>query len=79
MGYTVFVVYTPYYPVMHVAYLSNWIPIVEGSGTKSLAYNLQACSSGTGDYVSATDQATLNSALLTFLKKAQTSVITFTK
>ena len=79
LGYTVFVVYTPYYPVMHVAYLSNWIPIVEGSGTASLSYNLQACSSGAGDYVSATDQTTLNSALLTFLKKAQTSVITFTK
>lgn len=79
MGYTVFVVYTPYYPLMHVAYLSNWIPLVESTAANSLAYNLQACSSGPGDYVSATDQATLNSALLTFLDKAQTSVITFTR
>ena len=79
LGYTVFVVYTPYYPLMHVAYLSSWIPIVEGSGPASLAYNLQACSSGPGDYVSATDQASLSAALLNFLKQAETSVITFTR
>ncbi len=79
LGYTVFVVYTPYYPLMHVSYLSSWTSIVEGSGTNSLSYNLQACSSGPGDYVSATDQASLSAALLNFLKQAETSVITFTR
>ena len=33
MGYAVYVIYTPYYPVMHIAYFqSNWAAIVEGHG-----------------------------------------------
>jgi Flp pilus assembly protein TadG len=79
MGYTVYVVYTPYYPVMHEWYLQNAVSIVEGSGAASITYNLQACASATGDYISAADQTTLNAALLTFLKNALSAPVSFTK
>jgi Flp pilus assembly protein TadG len=88
MGYTVYVAYTPYYPLMHQAYLNSvshpnypapMIPIVEGSGTDSIAYSLQACSSGTGDYVAATSQSELITALQGFLEKALTEPVVFTR
>ncbi len=71
LGYTVYVVYTPYYPVMHTAYLANdWSVIVSGTGTTSISYNLQQCASSASDYISATNQTTLNAALQTFLRAA---------
>jgi len=79
MGYTVYVVYTPYFPVMHVWYLMNAVSIVEGSGSNSIAYNLQACASSAGDYISASNQTSLNNALQTFLKNALASPAIFTK
>jgi hypothetical protein len=57
LGYLVYVLYTPYYPVVHYAYLApsqnpnlkgeNWQDITQGSGdpTLTIAYNLQHCSS----------------------------------
>ena len=79
MGYTVYVVYTPYYPIMHVWYLTNAVSIVEGTGTNSIAYNLQACASASGDYISAADQTSLNNALVTFLKNALSAPASFTR
>jgi hypothetical protein len=76
MGYQVYVVYTPYYPVPHNAYVANnWANIVQSIGTSSIPYNLQACSSQSsypsGNYfISAVNQNDLNSALLGFLKQA---------
>ena len=73
IGYTVYVLYTPYYPLMNQFYLGNIMPIVEGSGAGSLSYNLQACSSSTGPsdlstyYIQASNQTELNAALQTFL------------
>jgi len=77
MGYTVYVIYTPYYPLMHEWYLASGIPIAEGSGTNSIAYNLQACASNSNDYIVASDQSSLNSALLAFLTDALDSPATF--
>jgi hypothetical protein len=80
MGYTVYVVYTPYYPVVHTAYLANnWATIVQGTGSTSIAYNLEQCASSSSDYIAATDQTTLNTALLTFLKNALNLPARFTK
>jgi hypothetical protein len=80
MGYTVYVVYTPYYPVVHIAYLmNNWAALVQGTGSTSISYNLQQCASSANDYIAATDQATLNAALLTFLKDALNQPARFTK
>ena len=87
MGYQVYVIYTPYYPVMHTSYLSSWTGIVEGSVTTpgTLAYNLQACSSqsaaSTGGtyYISAQDQPTLTAALASFLKQALNNPARYTQ
>jgi len=77
MGYTVYVIYTPYYPLMHEWYLANGIPIAEGSGENSIAYNLTACASNANDFITATDQTSLDSALLAFLTDALDAPATF--
>jgi Flp pilus assembly protein TadG len=80
MGYTVYVLYTPYYPVVHIAYLiEGWSTIVQGTGTTSISYNLQACASTSADYVAATDQSSINTALLAFLKDALNAPARFTQ
>jgi Flp pilus assembly protein TadG len=79
LGFTVYVVYTPYYPVMHEDYLANYIPVVEGTGTNSIAYNLQACASSSSDYISAANQTALNAALVGFLTNALTAPARFTQ
>jgi Flp pilus assembly protein TadG len=79
MGYTVYVIYTPYYPLMNVTYLSNLISMVEGTGSNSITYNLKACASNANDYVTASDQKTLNSDMLAFLTDALDAPATFTQ
>ncbi len=79
LGFTVYVVYTPYYPVMHEDYLVNFISIVEGTGTSSISYNLQACASSSSDYISATNQTALNAALVGFLANALTAPARYTQ
>ena len=79
MGYTVYVVYTPYYPVMNGYYISNVKGYAEPITTGTLAADLQACASDpVNDYVSATDQTGLNNALQKFLKSALTQPARFT-
>jgi Flp pilus assembly protein TadG len=71
MGYTVYVVYTPYNPIMHMSYLMmDWSVIVSGTGPTSISYNLQQCASSGSDYIAATSQSQLNDALTLFLKSA---------
>ncbi len=71
LGYTVYVIYTPYYPLMLINYFqSQWYTIVEGTGPTSISYNLQQCASSQSDYISATSQTDLNNALALFLKSA---------
>ncbi len=78
-GYTVYVAFTPYYPLMHTYYLDNMIPIVEGAGSTSLSYNLQSCASSSSGYVAASDQTSLNNALLSFLKQSLNGPAIFTQ
>jgi Flp pilus assembly protein TadG len=78
-GYTVYVVYTPYYPVMNGYYYSNIKSLAEPTATGTLASDLEACASDpVNDYVSATDQTGLNNALQKFLKSALTQPARFT-
>ncbi len=79
LGYTVYVIYTPYYPLMHQWYLANAVPIVEGSGTASITYNLTACASNSNDFVMASTQASLTSDLFAFLTDALDAPATFTR
>ena len=79
MGYQVYVVYTPYYPLMLSAYLSSWIPVVEGTSSISISYQLQACASSPSNYISANDGPSLNAAVLNFLKQALIEPISYTK
>lgn len=86
MGYQVYVVYTPYYPVPHQTYLANdWAQYVQSnSASNSIPGNLQACSSQSSDpngiyYVSALDQKSLSNALLAFLQQALKSPARYTE
>jgi Flp pilus assembly protein TadG len=69
-GYTVFVLYTPYYPLMNAFYLQNIAAIAEGSGSTSLTSNLQQCASSSSGYIAATDSVGMSAALKTFLNIA---------
>ena len=85
MGYQVYVVYTPYYPLMLNFYLETMTSYVEGTGTNSISSNLQKCSSSTSAadlntyYLVASDQASLSAALQSFLKTALVSAARYTQ
>ncbi len=86
LGYEVYVVYTPYYPVPHNAYLRyGWWNDVQQNGPGSIPYNLQACSSQSPTdppntyYVSALSQKELKTALLGFLAQALKSPARYTE
>lgn len=70
MGYTVYVVYTPYYPLMNAWYLDTMVNIAEGTSSTSTTYNLQACASSAADYIQASDGPSLQAALQTFLRQS---------
>jgi hypothetical protein len=79
LGYTIYVVYTPYYPVMNGFYVSNIKGYTEPTGTSTVAQNLQACSSDAdNDYVSASDGPGLSAALQKFLVAALREPVKFT-
>jgi Flp pilus assembly protein TadG len=85
MGYQVYVVYTPYYPITHIYYLYYMMGFNESTGSDSVTYNLQQCSSSTGAsdlsnyYIAATDQASINTAVKNFIKSALTNPARYTK
>ncbi len=79
MGYAVYVVYTPYYPVMNGYYIGNVKSFAEPMSTGTLAADLQACASDpVNGYIAATDQTGINAALQKFLKAALTQPARFT-
>lgn len=79
MGYTVYVIYTPYYLNPHIATLNNASLVQSSNGTPPVPAALQACASATADYIQATDTAGLTAALNTFLKSALNSPVTYTQ
>jgi hypothetical protein len=78
-GYTIYVIYTTYYPLMNYFYLQSLMDIAEGTDYASTSYNLQSCASSTDDYIQATDGSGIQAALLTFLKSALVSPSLLTK
>jgi Flp pilus assembly protein TadG len=78
LGFTIYVVYTPYYPVMNYYYLDTIKPFTEPMATSTVATSLQACASAPGDYVSASDGPTLDAALQLFLRSAIQAPARFT-
>ena len=74
MGYTVFVLYTPYYPQMNAFYLYNIKSFAEGAGPGSLSYNLRQCASDPSrDFIEANpgDVAAISNGLQIFLRRTQ--------
>jgi len=69
-GYTIYVVYTPYYPLMSWYYMGSVASFAEATDTTSISYNLQACASSPASYISASDGPSLQAALQTFLHAA---------
>jgi hypothetical protein len=70
MGYTVYVVYTPYYPLMAVAYAVYAAPYVDSTTSGGITYNLRQCASSSSDFFVASDTASLTAALHTILNSA---------
>jgi hypothetical protein len=79
MGYSIYVVYTPYYPLMNDYYLNHLYTIVEGTGPGTVSYNLQQCASSADTYIAATDGTAIQAALQTFLARALVSAAKFTQ
>jgi Flp pilus assembly protein TadG len=79
MGYTIYVLYTPFYDLMNGYYLSGTSPsaaaIVQAAATdtSSIPYNLKQCASSLDTYLEASDSAGITAALQTFLRKALSS------
>jgi Flp pilus assembly protein TadG len=71
IGYTVYVVFTPYYPIMNGFYNGNVKSLAEPTSNSTISQAMQACSSNpSSDYVSASDGPSLNAALQKFLLSA---------
>jgi hypothetical protein len=76
MGYTIYVLYTPYYDLMNGYYLNGTNPsaaaIVQAAPTaaNSIPYNLQQCASSASTYIEANDSAGITGALQAFLTQA---------
>jgi hypothetical protein len=71
-GYTVFVIYTPYYSLPHISWNVDAAPLTQPLTNSTVSQALQACASSPSNYLSATDQTSLTAALKTFLTIALT-------
>ncbi len=71
LGYVIYVVHMPYYPLMNPFYLQNVKSVVEGTGPDSTTASLKACASDpTRDYAEVTEQGALDAALTRFFRQA---------
>jgi Flp pilus assembly protein TadG len=73
LGFAVYVLYTPYYPLMHIGYLdpqNNVFAVTQGTGPGTVPYALQQCATNANDYIQASDVATMTDALELFLNTA---------
>jgi Flp pilus assembly protein TadG len=72
MGYTMYVIYTPYYPLMDYYWLNgNGYPQGAPVWSGTVSANLQTCASQPSYYTEASDGPTLMAALQTFLTSAE--------
>ncbi len=84
LGYTIYVVFTPYYPIMHQVYVGGYGTVINSppgnySDSGTLAYGLGQCASAPADIISAQSQTDLTNALKTFLQAALTTPAAFTQ
>ena len=72
LGYTIYVLYTTYYPLPNDFYLNNAKTAVEqpATNTASVAAGLQACATAPQDYYQATSSTQITTALNTILASA---------
>ncbi|CAH2602030.1 Pilus assembly protein [Rhodovastum atsumiense] len=75
-GYTIFVLYTPYYALMNPYYLDNDMKFVE---TGVVSGNLQSCASSKSHYIVASDSIGITAALQTFFRQAQATPARMTR
>ena len=73
MGFTIYVLYTPYFPIPNPFYASYVKPASEPLGSSSLESGLQACASNSSTYFEASDSTSVNNAMQTMLKAALNS------
>jgi hypothetical protein len=78
-GYTIYVVYTPYYSLPHTAYFGLAAPLTQPLTNSQVTTALQACASTPSDFIAATDDASLTAALKTFLRAELANPVGFTK
>ena len=78
-NYTVYVVYTPYYPLQNQFYIGTMKGYAEPLVGSPVYNAMQACASTPQDFISAADGPTLNAALQKFLKQALNAPARFTQ
>ncbi len=78
LGFTIYVLFIPYYPVMNGYYVSTIMPLVEPTATSTVAEALEACATAPSDYISASSATAINAALQSFLKSALLQPARFT-
>ncbi len=78
LGFTIYVLYIPYYPVMSGFYVSTIKQYAEPTSTSVIAEDLQDCASSPSDYISASDATGIDAALQAFLKSAVEAPARFT-
>ncbi len=79
LGFTIYVVFTPYYPVMNPFYNSNIKSYAEPLVGSKLYNAMQSCASSPSDFISASSQQQLTDALNGFLKAALSTPARFTE
>ena len=84
LGFNLYVLYTPYYPLPHYQYLNvttnqpSIKALFEPASTSTVLTNLQACASKTDQFFQASSQAEITSAMQTMLNLALNQPATIT-
>jgi hypothetical protein len=68
MGYTVYVLYTPYLPVPNWFYLDNVKQYTEPLASSSVVTALQACASSSSDFIQASNPTDISNAMQAMLQ-----------
>ncbi len=78
MGFNIFVLYTPYYPLPHYQYLQSIKQLAEPLNNSAITAALSACASQPNQFFQAASQADINTAMTTMLNLALNQPATIT-
>ena len=79
MGFNIFVLYTPYYPLPHYQYLHQGIlQLAEPLNNSPITAALSACATYTNQFFQASSQTEINNAMTTMLNLALNQPATIT-